>query len=143
MKINQFVCSLLFAVTITCIACGGTENTEKSDKKEDASKKSIAAADLAGEWVSASDPKSEIQFKDSLFIEKYNGTEVSRNAFEFHSVCSKEDCNAEGADLSALSCFTSKGQFDISCYKILSFEGNQLEIAMIGAAAPSLTYKRK
>ncbi len=94
-------------------------------------------AALEGDWVSTTDPKSELTIIDGKYIEYYESEVVSNTPFRYNKACPK-DCNP----VANTPCLQLIGQ-DVVCYTIVKSNGKTLELSMIGGTGNTLVYKLK
>jgi hypothetical protein len=95
------------------------------------------AKNLQGAWVSTEDPKSELLIENGMYVEIYDGQEISRTPYHYFPTCPAA-CNP----VDKLPCLAVMGQDDI-CYSVIDASGKNLSISMIGGRGNTLAFKRK
>jgi hypothetical protein len=95
------------------------------------------AKNLHGQWVSTSDPKSELVLENGFYKEIYEGKDMASSPYQFHPKCPK-DCNPAGE----FPCIAVRGQ-DIVCFAVVKVDAKTLELSMINGTGNTLAYKRK
>lgn len=95
------------------------------------------AKNLRGQWVSTSDPESEIKLDKGMYTEVYQGKEQSSLPYQYFPVCPK-DCNPAGK----FPCLKVMGQDDV-CYAVVKADGKTLELSMVGGRGNTLAFKKK
>jgi hypothetical protein len=95
------------------------------------------AQKLEGEWVSASDPKSNLKLMKGVFEEWYDGKLSETFPYQFHATC-PEDCGKEQAKF---PCYTVYGQ-DIACMAVVKVDNSVLEVSPVGGRGNTLKYQR-
>ncbi len=109
-----------------------SETTDASSTTADANE-----TVLEGRWRSADDSKSVIVVSGESFISIYDGSVVSEETVEYFATC--PDVCMEGLDM---ACFMVKGEFDATCYAIVSVTENELQYSMLGGPGNTLTYRK-
>ncbi len=94
-------------------------------------------ASLDGNWISTSDPKSELKILGAKYAEVYEGKERSNLPFTFYMKC-PVDCDPKGG----FPCLKVIGQDD-ACYAVLRVDAVSLELSLIGGTGKTLAFKRK
>jgi len=112
-------------------SCGSGAETEDTPDAE------ANETVLEGRWRSADDSKSVIVVSGESFISIYDGSVVSEDTVEYFEKCPNE-C-MEGLDM---ACFMVKGEFDATCYAIVSVTENELQYSMLGGPGNTLTYRK-
>lgn len=92
---------------------------------------------LEGNWVSTTDPKSELSIGNHKYIEIYEDKEMSTSPMRYFKVC-PADCNPAGKT----PCIQLVGQ-DIVCYALVKNTSKSLELSQIGGTGNTLVFKAK
>lgn len=155
---KQFLFLSIFSFGLM-LGCGNEHN--QTEIKDSAKKDTVAKTETAaptktspesgdistrmqGKWQSVDDAKNVIEVKGNKMTTIYD--KDSKNAIveeiDFSQNCQKE-CSMNGdIDLKGTTCFMTKGQYDASCFTLLSVDDKFLEYAMIGGTGKSLKFKK-
>jgi hypothetical protein len=94
---------------------------------------------LQGKWQSVEDSKSTFVLKGKVLTTYYNNKKVINEKFSYVADCSGNACNGGS---SKLGCYSQAGEFDITCYSIISISDTELKTSMAGGTGNTLTYKK-
>lgn len=100
------------------------------------------APELSGRWRSVSDPTYEIEFVGDQMTHINEGKIVATSTIEMDLECANIACEVGEDDLSGSWCFLEKGEFDIQCNFILSYDQSSLVYSAIGATGKQLEFTR-
>ena len=123
-----FILLLGAGLLTSCGSGAATEDTADAEVNETV---------LEGRWRSADDSKSVIVVSGESFISIYDGSVVSEETVEYFAKC-PDEC-MESLDM---ACFMVKGEFDATCYAIVSVTENELQYSMLGGPGNTLTYRK-
>jgi len=123
---------LFFTILSTFLlsACG-------SDSNGDAETAELDETVLEGRWRSVDDSKSVIVVSGDSFISIYDGSVVSEDTVEYF-----EACPAVCAENLDMACFMVKGEFDATCYAVVSVTESELRYSLLGGTGNTLTYRK-
>lgn len=97
------------------------------------------AEQVAGRWQSAADQKEIVEFTEDSYVSYYDGEKLIEEKLEWHEQC-PGFCQPEGVSVD--QCFTISGEFDITCYYVVSVTATQLQMSMLGGRGNTLIYNR-
>jgi hypothetical protein len=94
---------------------------------------------LQGKWQSTEDAKSTFILKGKNLTNYYEGKKMMTEKFSYVADCSGNACNGGS---SKLGCYSQAGEFDITCFSIISISETELKTSMTGGTGNTLTYKK-
>ncbi len=132
---NQWIFAA-FLASAAAFAPACKKNT--TNEKASAAAPAIDVSKMQGQWQSNDDPKNVIVVAGDKLTSIYDGQIVSEKTIEVHNAC-PEPC---AGGVKNMPCFMLKGQFDATCYSLVSLDANGLQYSMLGGRGNTLSYKK-
>ncbi len=147
--------TLLSLLSILLLAtCGSTDRATQSEgpiaydsqpelyaRGQAEAAQSPALLNLQGSWVSAFDDREVVTFTPNSYTSYYDGEMIIEEQLDFFLRC-PEACGV-GPMTSDRPCFVVSGDYDATCYIILSVDADRLELRLASGEGGTITYFRR